>query len=155
MAVNPTNFFADQRQFLVSIASCSAGGVSLTFPGYWGQTSGGGWSVPVVKAYDGGNPQAEVVTGNPLVADLTVTRNFSSGAHRPFIAKLKLAMNSGAAIRTTIKQVDTDANYSPTGQSGDIWTGQLTGFTPPALDAIKSGASTATIALVWSVVKLS
>ena len=139
--------FSDQRQFLVSIA-----GVAGTF---WAQTSGGDVSVPNSKVYDGGNPTPGVITGNPVVDDLVCTRAYASTRDAPIEASMKAYLAAGKVFSTTITQVPTDPAFSPNGRPGETWQGQLTKVTVPKVDAMKQGASTATLALTFTCTKLT
>lgn len=150
-----TTYFSDQRQFLVSVATTTVGGTTLTFPGYWAMVAGGDPSVPTARGFDGGSPNAQIVTGNPTFSDLTLTRNFDAVSLKSVYAAWKKALTSGWAVRTVIKQVPTDSGFSSLGVTPDQWSSQLTGITTPKLDTTKTGASIATVALIWSVTRLS
>ena len=139
--------FSDQRQFLVSIA-----GIAGSF---WAQLSGGDLSVPTTKAFDGGNPVPQILTGNPVVDDLVVTRNYDPGRDGPIARQLKAQLQAGQPFRTTITQDPTDPGYKPTGNPPDTWVGVLTKVTTPKADAAKSGASAATLALTFTCTSLS
>ena len=134
--------FADQRQFLVSIA-----GISGSF---WAQLSGGAVSVPTAKAYDGGNPIPQILTGNPLVDDVVCTRNYDPSRDGPIAQQLKAQIMAGAPFTTTITQDPTDPAYQPTGDPPNSWSGVLSKVAVPSSDAMKSGAQAATIALTFT-----
>lgn len=129
--------FADQRQFLVYIQ-----GIAGTFA----KLSGGNVQTPATKAWDGGNPQAQILTGNPEVMDLTVSRPFDPARDGPILASLRRQIG---AFRTTITSVYTDANYVPTGGS-DQWTGKLIDVQGPTVDASKTGATATDITLKFA-----
>lgn len=150
-----TSYFSDQRQFLVSVATATVGKSTLKFPGYWLTLAGGDATVPVVKGRDGGSPTMQIVTGNVDYSDMTLTRNFDAVAFKTWYAALKKGFTSGWAIRSVIKQLPTDSGYSSLGVAPDQWSAQLTGITTPKLDQGKTGASIATLSLVWSVTKLT
>ncbi len=92
--------FSDQRQFLVSIA-----GIAGSF---WAQQTSGDVSVPMVKAWDGGQLIAQVLTGNPDVADVVCTRPYDPGRDGPIAQQLKAQLMAGAQFQTTITQDPTD-----------------------------------------------
>jgi hypothetical protein len=139
--------FSDQRQFLVSIS-----GISGSF---WAQLSGGDLSVPTTKAFDGGNPIPQVLTGNPTVDDLVCTRNYDPGRDGPIAQQLKAQIMAGQPFLTTISQDPTDPAYRPTGNPPDVWSGTLTKVTTPKTDASKTGATAATIALTFTCTSLT
>lgn len=141
------NNFSDQRQFLVSVA-----GISGSF---WAQVSGGDVSVPTAKVYDGGNPTPGVITGNPVVDDLVLTRAYDPNRDAQLSQKMKATLASGKPFKTTIKQIPTDPAYASLGKPADTWTGQLTRVTTPKTDALKTGASNATLALTFTCTKLT
>ena len=139
--------FSDQRQFLVTIEGIAGG--------FWAQISGGDVTVPNVKAYDGGNPIAQVLTGNPVVDDLVCTRNYDPERDGPVAQLLKAGISSGKPFVTMISQDATDPSYSPLGTPPDVWQGTLTKVTTPKADAAKSGATAATLALTFTCTSLS
>lgn len=139
--------FSDQRQFLVSVA-----GIAGSF---WAQISGGDVSVPTTKAFDGGNPIPQVLTGNPTVDDLVLTRNYDPGRDGPLAQQLKQQLMGGQPFRTVIQQDPTDPSYQPTGNPPDTWSGVLTKVTVPKADALKTGAAAATLALTFTCTSIS
>lgn len=139
--------FSDQRQFLVSIA-----GIAGSF---WAQLSGGDLSVPTTKAYDGGNPIPQVLTGNPVVDDLVCTRNFDPGRDASIAQQLLAQLMGGQQFSTTISQDPTDPAYRPTGDPPITWSGVLTKVVTPKTDAMKSGAQAATLALTFTCTRVA
>lgn len=129
--------FADARQFLVYV-----GGISGTF----NKMTGGKKSAPSAEAYDGGNPEPQIVTGNTKIDNVVVTRTFDPNRDGPIFASLKSQVSK---FTTTITQVYTDANYVPVGGS-DQWTGTLIEIQGPMLDASKSGATPAELVLTFA-----
>lgn len=129
--------FSDQRQFLVYVE-----GIAGTFA----KLSGGNVSTPATKAWDGGNPQAQILTGNPEVQDLTVSRPFDPARDGPLLASLRRQVGF---FRTTITAVYTDAAYVPVGGS-DAWVGKLIDVQGPQVDAGKTGATASDITLKFS-----
>lgn len=139
--------FSDQRQFLVSIA-----GIAGSF---WAQRSGGDLSVPNSKAFDGGNPIPQVLTGNPTVDDLVCTRPYDPGRDGPIIQQLNAGIMSGQPFTTTIQQDPTDPAYRPTGNPPITWSGTLTKVAQPQTDSQKTGAAVATFALTFTCTSIS
>ncbi len=139
--------FSDQRQFLVSVA-----GIAGSF---WAQLSGGDISVPSTKAYDGGNPIAQILTGNPSVDDLVLSTNNDPDSDCQHAQPLKAPRKAGTPYPTPIQQDPTDPGYKPTGAPPDTWSGTLTKVTTPKTDSMKTGASAATIALTFTCTSVS
>ncbi len=129
--------FSDARQFLIYVQ-----GVTGTFA----KLAGGGVMTAATKAWDGGNPQAQILTGNPEVQDLTVSRPFDPARDGPILASLR---GQVGRFRTTITQVYTDAAYVPVGGS-DQWTGKLVDVTGPQADASKTGAAASDLSLKFA-----
>lgn len=109
--------FSDQRQFLVTVEGV---------PGYWAMLTGGEVSVPNSKEFDGGSPTPGIVYGNPVVADLVVTRNYSAARDASISTQLKAGISSGAPLIAQISQIPTDPAFHPNGAAGDTWQGVLT-----------------------------
>lgn len=131
--------FSAQRQFLVSVAGISGG--------FFAQTSGGDVSTPTSKAFDGGDSRPQILTGNPVVADLDLTRPYDPLRDGPVIASLNRQIASGRPFRTTVTQDPTDPAYSPVaGAPPLVWTGVVTKVTPPKVDGMQGNAQTAS----WS-----
>lgn len=139
--------FLDTRQFLVTVEGLDGS--------FWAQITGGDATVPDTKAYDGGNPVPQVVTGNPVVNDLTVTRNYDPAVIGNVYQSLKQQLMSGKPFVTTITQSPTDPAYNPLSGPPDRWQGKLKQVTTPKADAMKTGAASATVALVFTITAIS
>lgn len=128
--------FSDQRQFLVQIEGLS---------GFWAKLTGGNKSVPAAEAYDGGNPQPGITTGNPTIADITTSRAFDPDRDGTILASLKRQIG---VFTTTITSIFTDPNFVPVGGS-EQWQVILIDVMGPQVDAQKAGAQSSEIVLKW------
>jgi hypothetical protein len=96
---------ASRRQFLVTISNLSGTFVSK---------SGGDRSAPIAKAYDGGNPVPDLVSGIPETANLTCGRHFDPNRDGIMLASLRSQVGKFTA---TINVQPTDSDFVPVGKA--------------------------------------
>lgn len=120
-----------QRQFLTKVAGID---------GYWSTFSGGETSVEHSKQFDGGSLVPDVLSSNPVISDVTVSRGFRPERDAAIRRLLQRALAQGRAVRTTITRTPTDEDYTPIGQP-EVYDVQLRSVTPSDSDANSGDAS--------------
>src|SRR5579875_388738 len=139
--------FSDQRQFLISISGIA---------GFWNTISGGDPSLSSTQAFDGGNPTPYVIVGNPILGNLTVTRNYSRERDAAISQRLKANLASGNQFNATITQTPTNPGYGTDGSAPDRWFGHLVGLsTPKGTTPSGSSATPAQFSLIFACTKLT
>jgi hypothetical protein len=129
-------FKSAKRQFLVRIDGVD---------GYWASRTGGRKDVATTKVFDGGSRIADILTANPLVDDLTLTRPFDRDRDGPLVHRL---LPLAGVWDTMIYETPTDENLVP---SGDplVYNVRLVGVHPPEPDA-GGGATAAEFVLLFA-----
>lgn len=127
-----------QRQFLTKVAGLE---------GFWATFSGGEVSVEHTRQFDGGALTPDLLTGNPSISDITVSRGFDVTRDGPIRSTLARSLAQGRAFKTTITRTPTDEDYTPTGVP-EVYEVQLKSVTPSDADA--NSADAARIQLVFS-----
>lgn len=114
-----------QRQFLTKVAGLD---------GYWATFSGGEVSVEHTRQFDGGSLVPDLLTGNPSISDITVSRGYSVTRDGPIRAQLARALSQGDSFETTISRTPTDEDYTPIGPP-EVYEVKLKTVTPSDADA--------------------
>lgn len=127
-----------QRQFLTKIAGVD---------GFWATFSGGEVSVEHTRQFDGGAKVPDLLTGNPQISDVTVSRGYDPVRDAPIRSQLMRGLAEGRSFRTTITRTPTDEDFSPIG-APEVYEVQLKSVTPSDADA--NSADAARLQLVFS-----
>lgn len=127
-----------QRQFLTKVAGID---------GFWATFAGGETSVEHTRQHDGGSLVPDLLSGNPTISDITVSRGFDPTRDGPTRSRLARALSAGKGFRTTISRTPTDEDYTPTG-APEVYEVQLKTVTPSDADA--NSADAARFQLVFS-----
>lgn len=127
-----------QRQYLTKVAGID---------GFWATFSGGEVSVEHTRQHDGGALVADLLTGNPTISDITVSRGYDPTRDGPIRAQLSRDLARGKAFRTTVTRTPTDEDYTPI-DDPEVYEVQLRTVTPSDADA--NSADAARIQLVFS-----
>lgn len=127
-----------QRQFLTKVAGLE---------GFWATFSGGEVSVEHSRVFDGGALTPDLLTGNPTISDITVSRGYDVTRDGPIRANLQRALAQGRSFETTITRTPTDEDYTPTGPP-EVYEVKLKTVTPSDADA--NSADAARLQLVFS-----
>lgn len=90
---------SSQRQFLVKVGD---------IPGFFMTKTGGNISADVSKAYDGGDPDPELIASPPNVENITVTRIYDPIRDDAIIRTLRQQVGR---YQTTITVTPTDRDY--------------------------------------------
>ena len=116
--------YISQRQFTVSIDNIA---------GYFMTKGGGDLAADSNKIYPGGSKTPVIITGVSEVDNITVGRAFEAVRDRPILKTLRPLVGS---FTTTIKVVDTDADFNATGGSTITYSNAvLVGITEPEYDS--------------------
>lgn len=114
-----------KRQFLIRVDGID---------GYFAVKTGGRKSVATTKVFDGGSTIADVLTANPLVDDVTISRPFDRDRDMPLIKRLLPVCGTWD---THIYETPTDENLVPAGDPL-TYNARLSSVGPVDADA-KSG----------------
>jgi hypothetical protein len=125
------------RQFLVKLDGID---------GYWSALEGGNISSESTKVYDGGEKVPDVITSEPEVEDITITRNFDRERDEDLMAELRQLVGS---YSTTLSKTATDPNLVATGKPVVYPKARLKGFNEPTYDA--AGTDPAQWGLVFAI----
>lgn len=119
-----------RRQFLVRVSGLR---------GYYVTKTGGDISVPVTKAYDGGERNPDLVPGIRDVANVVCGRHFDALRDGPILATLRRQVGT---YKATISVQPTDADFVPVGAPTVYADALLTRIGEPAPDAGAGDPST-------------
>lgn len=120
-----------QRQFLTKVAGID---------GLWATCSGGEASVEHTKQFDGGALVPDILSGNPQISDLTVSRGYDPTRDGPIRSNLSRMLAQGRSYATTISRTPTDEDYTPIGPA-EVFEGKLKTVTPSDSDANSGDAA--------------
>lgn len=126
----PANAVAAQRQQLVKVSG---------FPGYFATKEGGDVEAETSKVYDGGELRPEVLASPSETGNVTVSRPYRPGIHKPILDRLAKQVGR---FRTTVSVQDTDADLIPIGKPTTYPAALLVRMTRPEHDAGSSDAGT-------------
>lgn len=127
-----------QRQFLTKVAGID---------GYWATFSGGEPSVEHTRQFDGGSLVPDLLSGNPAISDVTVSRGYDPTRDGPVRAALARALAAGKGFSTTITRTPSDEDFTPMGDP-EVYEVKLKSVTPAESDA--NSADGARMQLVFS-----
>lgn len=120
-----------QRQWLTKVAGIE---------GTWATFSGGEVAVEHTRQYDGGALVPDLLSGNPTVSDITVSRGYAPERDGSTRANLSRALAQGKGFATTITRQPTDEDYTPMGEP-EVYEVKLKTVTPSDSDANSADAS--------------
>lgn len=120
-----------QRQWLTKVAGID---------GFWATFSGGEVAVEHTRQYDGGSLVPDLLSGNPTISDITVSRGYDPNRDGPLRSRLSLALAQGKGFRTTITRTPTDEDYTPIGRP-EVYEVSLRTVTPSDADANSADGS--------------
>jgi hypothetical protein len=120
---------SSQRQFLVKVGD---------IVGYWMTKAGGGISANVTKAYDGGDPDPDLISAPPEVDNITVTRVYDPLRDSDMKESLKRAVGR---FTCTITVTPTDQDYVAVAPPDVYSPCLLVGFKLPDVDAASGDAA--------------
>lgn len=129
--------YAAQRQF-----RCTVSGI----PGYWSAASGYERESQTTQVYDGGRPQASVVTSNVVHANIETKRPFDPAASMSWLPGLRQAV--GKSARTIVRWA-IDEDEQAIGGTEITVTAKLVKITDPEFDAASNDAGM--IMCTWAV----
>lgn len=120
---------SSKRQFLVTIDG---------FVGTWAGKTGGERTAEVARAYDGGNPEPDLITAPPQTGNITVTRTYDPDRDD---AELHNAMRRVGALRATVAVQPLTPDYVATGKQVVYPRAVLVAVHPPEVDAASGDAA--------------
>lgn len=121
---------ASQRQFLVKVGDIS---------GFFMTKSGGGINADVTKAYDGGDPDPDLIAAPRDVENVTVSRVFDPVRDGELLRNLRQLVG---VLSTTITVTPTDTDYVAVDDPTVYAPALLVGLTEPDVDASSGDAAT-------------
>ena len=121
---------SSQRQFLVKVGD---------IPGYFMTKSGGKISSDVSKAYDGGDPDPDLIAAPPNVDNLTVSRVFDPTRDGQLLRNLRQQVG---VFETTITVTPTDRDYVAVDEPTVYHPALLVGLTDSDTDASSGDPAT-------------
>jgi hypothetical protein len=121
---------SSQRQFLVSVGDIS---------GFFMTKTGGGITADVTKAYDGGDPDPDLIAAPRDVENVTVSRVFDPIRDGELLVNLRQLVG---VLTTTVTVTATDNNYVVIGEPTVYSPALLVGLTEPEVDASSGDAAT-------------
>lgn len=126
----PTDQAIAQRQFLIKVAGID---------GFWSTFSGGEVSVEHTRQFDGGALVPDLLSGNPTISDVTVSRGYKPRRDGAYRSQLARALAQGKGFVTTITKTPTDEDYTKIGPP-EVYEVKLKTVTPSDSDANSADA---------------